>query len=354
MDFKSEKLKSAFQKYKDQEITLEDFLTCLPNDTDRDFEIGLTELIVNVSNIQNELQSVLDRSSQIDDQVLYPAFYGMCIYHRRMKDYTKLDNLIMTYNARFGDKPMYQHVFSLALKSKGGSENIFNAVLSAKSATRKVNDNAGVFHNYAEAVAVALEEGIITDFSYLEDATQNINIAMSLDPHYAKYYCTYGRILALQGDYSNSRAMIKRAIDMEDSGKRDYALRIGDYQHHLIGVAIKSNIKKFSNRVEDFEKKLYLAETRLGDATQKATSRHLEFLAFFAALIGFTVGSIQIAVEQPLEKAAQLILVLSGGLLLAFSGFSLVLHGSNHFFRTLVMFGLGVLIVALTLYVMPY
>jgi hypothetical protein len=105
--------------------------------------------------------------------------------------------------------------------------------------------------------------------------------------------------------------------------------------------------------VEDFEKKLSLAETRLGDATQKATSIHLEFLTFFAALIGFTVGSIQIAVEQPFEKAARLIFILSGGLLLAFSGFSLVLHGGNHFFRALVMFGLGVLIVARTLFVIP-
>jgi hypothetical protein len=41
--------------------------------------------------------------------------------------------------------------------------------------------------------------------------------------------------------------MIKRAIDMEDSGKQDYGLRIGDYQHHLIKVAIKSNVKQFSS-----------------------------------------------------------------------------------------------------------
>jgi len=161
-----------------------------------------------------------------------------------------------------------------------------------------------VLHNYAETIATAMEEEVIQDSAHIDDAIDHIKKSISLAPKYAKYYCTYGRLLALKSQIAKGLQLIRKAIDLEDSQKSDYAIRIGDYQAY-------------------HSKLIFMQHT----------TRNLEFLGFFAALVSFIIASIQILGKQPFEEATQLIIVLNGCLLCAFAGFFALIHEKNYFFR---------------------
>ena len=140
---------------------------------------------------------------------------------------------------------------------------------------------------------------------------------------------------------------------MEDSQAEDYAIRIGDYQDHLLRITFREYASRLSDRIEQFVQEVGTTEKELKELTQRTVVRNLEFLGFFAALVSFLIASIQIVAKQPFPHAAQLIIVLTGGLLCAFSGFSMLLHGKEYLARTLIAFLLGSLVIAAGLILVP-
>ena len=141
--------------YKEGKIELVDFLDLLPDEKDREFELYLTKLVEEIPDIHKQLKNILDKSENFQEHIVFAAFYGLCIYYRRMKEFTKLDDIISKFEVRFDSKPMHNHILALSLKSKGGNENIETAIAKAKMSVDLVEGNAGVFHNYAEAIATS-------------------------------------------------------------------------------------------------------------------------------------------------------------------------------------------------------
>jgi tetratricopeptide (TPR) repeat protein len=346
-------LEAQYSAYRAGRTALADLLKVLPGDATRDFELYLTRLIEEAPQVANELEAILDTSRDLEDGVVYPAFYGLAIYYRRMKEPSKLEKLVHRYENRFGSMPMYNHLLALCLKSKGGPANLEEAVTRAGIAAAKVTDNAGVLHNYAETIATAVDEEVVTDHAYVEEAVRNVKAAIGLAPRYAKYYCTYGRLLSLRGEYAAAVRLIRKAIDIEDSRKADYPIRIGDYQYYLAKVNFLSYAQKLADRINGYEQQVEKTQQEVRELSQKAFLRNLEFLGFFAALVSFTIGSIQILGQQPFDQAAQLMVVLSGSLLCAFAGLSLLLHGGRQLWLTLAVFALGVALVGSILFLLP-
>jgi len=76
-----------------------------------------------------QLNDLLAKSESFKENIVFSAFYALCIYYRRMKEFTKkIDDLISKFEVRFDSKPMYNHILSLSLKSKGGNENIKESI----------------------------------------------------------------------------------------------------------------------------------------------------------------------------------------------------------------------------------
>jgi tetratricopeptide (TPR) repeat protein len=212
-------------------------------------------------------------------------------------------------------------------------------------------NNAGVVHNFAETIASAYEESDVSTKSFiknewLEKANEAIDLAINLDSTYAKYYCTKGRLLAIEEKYDEAKESIRRAIDIEDSGKIDYVIRLGNYQYYLLLVQNNQYNKLIDDQMIENQKTMNKTVEDIDNKLKETNIKNLEFLGFFAAIVSFTIGSIQIINNQTFESAMNLIIVLFAALLSVFSAFGFMLNGlKKNSIPNVIVFVIGVTLI---------
>lgn len=331
------------------------FLRNLPNETEREFEIQLTDLVEHTDNsiLREKLITVLADEQQ-EEAIAYAAFYCLTISYRRTKDISLLENIVKQYESKFENSHLtYSHIYALYLKEKGIGKDVIQIIQKSYDAYTKLNKNAGVVHNFADIVATAYEESdtkirnyIETD--WLDKAQEAVELSIQLDANYAKYYCTKGRLLAIKEKYGEAIESIKRAIDLEDSSETDYVIRLGNYQYYLLMVQTKKYNSLLNNQLKKYDETIKVTKNEIDKKFQENSIKYLEFLGFFAAVVSFTIGSIQIINNQSFSDAKNLIVILFAVLLCVFSSFGILLHGFGK--RTLpnaVIFGIGLIIILL-------
>lgn len=328
----------TWEEYKSGACELEDIFGALPEEISRRFELKLAGIALHAD--RERLRADLERLVQDPlEDIAYAAFYCNTIHLRRMKDFSQLDRWFMTHGYRFTARPTYDHTKVVSDLDRGlGNVDIRQTLDMAKRYARDYPEHSGFVHLLADVVATAreleLEQGIARLSS--DDVAAGLhaaNAAISLEPDYAKFYATKARILALDKDFSDAMTCIGMAIDKEDSARADYAIRIGNYQFLRLQIQARINDGKLRADLTDysttFRQRHEDAENRLEESLNRmdgSTLKNLEFLGFFAALISFTIGSVQMAVSYSPREAAGLIVVLMGALLVAFAGFSFILE----------------------------
>lgn len=347
------------------QIPIEAVLDAIPEETTREFELILTALAS--GHERTRLIADLRRAlTDSDDPVVrYAAFYGLNISLRCSKDYSLLEDLINQYQQEFGHHVTFRHLVVLFNIERGLGKQKNEIVAMAFDDSEQFAHNAGFVHLFADTVPSLCEESdddvaanLVAE--WLPRARTAAEKAISLDRRYAKYYCTKGRLLAIAGEHDEALALVKTAIDMEDSSKSDYAIRIGNYQYYRLSIQARRNEEVFGARMKESATVLLAkqgaVEEGLASAVRhmdESTLKNLEFLGFFAGLISFTIGSIQIAVHQNVNAAGRLIVVLMGALLVAFAGFSFILERATRHTAlraaTVGAVGAAVLAVGLTL-----
>jgi tetratricopeptide (TPR) repeat protein len=238
---------------------------------------------------------------------------------------------------------LYPHFYSMMFKELRTSDSYHSAIQYAHQAIVRLPDQEGVLHNFADAVITAIETGIELDPSLLTKAEEQLLKAMYLSPKYPKFYCTKGRLLALKKDYKAATESILKAIDLEDSSKSDYVLRINDYQNHLANIR---NDQLNTSMVESI-RELSESKDRLEKSLESAKTENLQMLGFFVAIITFTLGSFNLIKQEDIMDSVFLIFVLTGCLIISYIAFT-VLFSNNQSDKWKILFAsaLGLLLLA--------
>ncbi|MFE4525733.1 hypothetical protein ACFRCQ_27195 [Cytobacillus firmus] len=338
------------------EQSLIEKLDNLPEHTTRDFELKLTKIAETLEETEySQLLLYLENriASQTANQILFASFVILTIYARRMKNISQFREIVERFGEKFIDFPLYPHILSLLYKEIGTNDAIEQAVAFAREATQNLPNQVGVLHNYAEAVVHIKEHGFMVSQEELQEAYTYINRVVHLSPRYAKFHCTRGRILAALGKFNEAKEAIRKAIDMEESSKKDYAIRINDYLYHLSRVQTNEFSQVFSDKIALTEKSFDEAKDEIDQSISKLKSENLQMLGFFTAIISFTIGSFNILGDKNFLESALLILILSGALVLAFVGFGLLFQTKNqHPWRTVIisLLSLGVIVGSMAAY----
>jgi len=349
-DTKEKSFVEHIEDYLNNIIKLHEFFALLPDETKREYELYIGEIIKKDKSIDEKAIEIL-RDTKYNEDILYSAFYCLCIYYRRYKEYRKYSELLTKYRSVFYEHPTFDYLESMFEQEFG---DIRKAIDLSLSAIEKVKDNAGILHSHAIILAEAFEDNkldIRTNPQELDNAIIAAKKAIKLTNNYPKFYCTLGRLQAIKGDFENAKKSIYQAIDMEKPSRLDYSLVIADYQRHITRIEFIRNFKSLDEYKERLEKDLTdikeKTEKRFSDINESINgymTRNLEFLGFFTALISFTIGSIQIAANS-YGNAARLIITLCGGLLLALGGFGIILNGRKGINRTLLVITLGIIMI---------
>lgn len=278
---------------------------------------------------------------------VYFALYALLVnYTRRMKDDKNQKKLLDLYQSCYFSE---EHVFYAHLRLLRMLGMVYNQSPSeqmemlelAKQNKRDLVANGGAAHAFAEAVALVYELDDVADTprftdqrsEWLENALSAVENAINDRPEYAKYYCTRGRIRSLLGKYADALKDIDKAIDEEDTSRKDYPIRIGSYESR--GQQIHAKMEQHGVQ-RHFEHYMATETQKYQDelvAREKETAtKNMEFLGLFSGIVSFTIGSLTISgaiAEQSIAAAAGLIVVLMGALITAFAGFGIILHGTG-------------------------
>ena len=238
----------------------------------------------------------------------------------------------------------------------------------AEKNANNLEGNYGGHHAFAETVAMVFEDltaeqrAELTNSkkNWLENAKISALLAIDRDKGYAKFYCTYGRVLALLGDLDGAMSNVSRAISFEKSSRKDYSIRIGQYSSYYQQFRAQ---KKLEEQKAAIDAKVEEVTLQLEASEKESMAKNMEFLGLFSGIVSFTIGSLTITgaiANQSIMKAAGLIVVLLGALMCVFAAFGMILHGfhvirrdpntqkyvKRRMWRHLVVFGLGALVVA--------
>lgn len=315
-------------KYDEIAKKLRDFT----DEKDPFYTIKLRDMVINLTldELDKGYLSVLDNKNY-KVNIRFAAYYSIFIFYRRYEHHSLLYILVERYSDQFKKFYLNDVVLSQYYKFKFLDTNeefaIINAIKCAKKATENLGENAGVFQNYAELVASALEADSKEGRVYLEDSIKCIDKAMLIMHDYPKHYCTKGRLLSWLGDYDNAKRYIRKAIDLESSDNKDSMIRISQYNNYYIDIKTRESIEKLSIHISDaetFAKKINeqtkLNSEKVFERLDTMQSRYLELLAFFSAILALILSVIEIVADfSEFNVAVGLIMVMGGILILGFS-----------------------------------
>lgn len=283
------------------------------------------------------------------------AFYALCIKYRRYKNYTKFKDIIERFYNLFKNEPIYWVQRAVYKKTfETDPEELNEALKLWNNIDERVKNMPAFVQAYADTVVLCFENKVL-NIDYSKDEEILLETIESIEKAinkriYPKFYSTLGRLLAIKGDYNLAIKKVKVAIDKEDSTCKDYSLRINEYELIIAQINIKKSYDQEINKLQQYAKDIQDLKSEI----DKSKYDSLSFLGFFTALISFTMGTYQLIGDLDFVERVQLVLILCGAIILAFSGLRIILKTQRAGFIDLIfMILLGISIIGGALVVIP-
>lgn len=239
-------------------------LSCLPDDTTSEFTQKINRYLKNKSTFDDSVFMDCIKNSDRCKLDRFKAYYIMFTFHHDRKDFTKCKEIVDTFCTDFIEYPLWYYTNSqIRYQEEKNKENadMSEALASAKKCIDIYNNDnrynpkyPGIYHNFCELVFYASELGDVDSFEEnFELAKKYIEEAQNINPKFAKYYYTYGRLLMAKCRYvlpseasklyDKAERLYERAIDIEDSFQECYAIKIVDYETALLKCKTERRLK---------------------------------------------------------------------------------------------------------------
>lgn len=327
---------SEFREFK-QLIPIHHLLVSLPGEKDETFPFKARQITANIENPTVKYEKILDNHI-FPEKTRFNALYCLLGYLWQISEFQLYRQAIDKYEDDFEN-----HVMLLTFRSQYYSSkeknipNLRMALSYASKAKKEAPNLPNVLHLFTRVVIEICDiEDNKVEKELLIEAERCINKAIAIvDGKYARYFSTKADLLSKIGRYSEAKALIQKAIEIEPSGRDDYALRIGDYQL----IRLKIEFLEHSHLLE-------LKQKESMEMFDEVRLRVIELLGLLAAVIAFLSTSIQIGQGFTYYEAARLMMVAGGIILIIFSSYSIIFFRSKLRLSQLIIFLLGWVIIA--------
>lgn len=332
---------TELERYASGETELGVFLDSLPDDSGPEFQLVLTKL---VEQLGHPVGAALVRAVQdnsLDRKARYGAFAALATYYRRYRHVSRSAQLFEQYRAEFYSFDSFDLLEALHLMAVGSPEAIRESYRLSEAVVRRLDKHTGAYAAHADIVATAWDAGIISDPAALENTAALMRTAMRLQPAYAKYPFLLGKLLMRMEQYEEAGKLILRAIDIEDSARPTYAIRIGEYQLEHLRLSLLRAERRIATAVKAQEVKLVEFQNGLDLATSASRSESILLLGLFSGILGVAVTSVQISTRLDPVTGALLVVVLAGALICAYSCLAYTVVRESQIKRCVVTAALG-------------
>lgn len=371
----------VLKKMNDAELEMSCLLPYIPDDKTTAFTQKIKKYLKKKNTLEDSIYIDFMESRSEDIMLRFKAYYILFTFHHDQKNVSKCKYLVDNFKDDFSCFPLWHYTNSqIRYQEERDKDNpdMTEALVSAKKcieiykSDERYNSNyPGIYHNFCELVFYASELGDKESFqANLELAKEYIEVAKNINPKYAKYYYTQGRLLMAQCRYETpevsskiydrAERLFNRAIDMEDSSRDGYAIKIVDYETALLRCKTERRLKDIDmalveakeNQAKNIEiqkktENLVKDSKTLKEELESQKKETLELLGFFSGIISLIVVTVQVVLNLDMVSAAVIMLLFLGTMILAFSFFHFViLNGTRQATRSIVLFIiLGVVLV---------
>lgn len=217
------------------------FFKTLPGERTREYESMITKFATSASAVEEEKVFLEIIDGNYPDNICYAAYYALNVVYRRVKDFYKLKDLLEKYRERFDGHITFDHLDALYNLESDALYDYNDMLERTYADAKRLKDHAGYPHLFADLFATIYEkDGLHDKKKYVETwykkALDAVNDAIRLDPGYAKFYCTKGRIVCIDKKHAEAINNVDKAIGTESSERSDYALRLSYYQYHKMMI----------------------------------------------------------------------------------------------------------------------
>lgn len=327
---------------------LEAILAQYGSEEHNEYEHALTRLVSDAEDRPTPEQYLELVEGEGSLALRYAAFYCLTIRYRQDRDLSKLGALLARHSNQFEERPSYHHLKTLYMleNEMGNKDRFLDLLKSSYQDSQRFKENPGFLHLFADTAASIfeqLDQEELEAFTreWLGRAVEHVDQAITINPDYAKYYCTKGRLLSFCGteQYRQALHLIDIAIDKEVSTRGDYLSRINSYERARLEINSRHRQQELQKRLQTMDKQFQAYEQRMQDSNIKM----MEMLGLFAGILGLLIGSVQLLSGQPFLDAARLIVVLMGSTICVYAAFTFIVHRLrwDTVLRSLLMLAFG-------------
>ncbi|WP_435099357.1 hypothetical protein [Halarchaeum sp. P4] len=303
-------------------------------------------------------------------EVVFGAFYMLIrVSLDGTADFFTLRQYLTEFEREFSDRPMYQYLRSEVYLRGFKTDHYRTAISSVDSIIDDSCTNPRFYSNFAQGVA----------YFYYSGPTESLNIdtlpnersevlsvaeaysqkAVTLSPDDSEFHAIRSEILELMDDFETAEKEINRALELhpeeEDSDAGDaynYYKQLNSLRETRRNAERADRaLEEAKSELEEFKSSTEELENELKKRMERFRNQTLRSIGFFAGLIAVVVTSAQAILSTlSVAEASRVSLVLTGGLVVAFSGLGVVLsEESNDWVRLLVVAILGILLIGVGL-----
>ncbi len=299
------------------------------------------------------------REPSADFRLCYAAFYALCTYYRKNNHFTRYQELLREYDTVFRVESSFGFL-ELMYHSQNPKEVNKQLLLDAEQLCKQdcFQKNYGVFHLYAEIVAIYIESFDKNtppqeDLHFLDDAKGYVEKAITASKvhcsghGYPKFYMTRARLYYLKAiygsgdqrrvDFDNAHADVLQAINYETDRQKmeSYQMKEMSLQSSYYKVSLGQELDRLKTKVQEIDR--------------ESTKKNLESLSFFSAVLSLIITGATLATGVTFPHSAALLLILTGCIILAFGAFGLMI--SNRKKANMLMITVGtVLLIGAMIY----
>lgn len=370
------------KKVNNPELEVACLLAYLPDDKTTAFTQKINKYLKKKTLLpeDNLLEFVENRNEDLMRR--FKAYYLLFTYNHDQKNITKCKELVDGYKDEFRVFPLWYYTNSQIRYQEERDKDRADLSEALSSALRcieiyksdqKYDPNyPGIYHNFSELVFYASELGDKDSFEKnFEKATECIEEAKNINPKFAKYYYTQGRLLMAKSRYvtieeaerlyDKAEKLFEKAIDLEDSSREGYAIKIVDYETALLRCKTERRLKdidfalneakthqKKNQEIQEKTESLVADSKTLKEELESQKRETLELLGFFSGIISLIVVTSQVVLNLDMLSAAVIMLLFLGTMIIAFSFFHfVVLNGERRKLRSVITYTvIGMLLIA--------
>ncbi len=319
-------------------------LAGFPDQSLREFEAAaVKQCSQKGSDMETSFMPIIEDMS-LDQKTRYAALFCFGTWLRRMKESSRLINLLDKYQSEFNSLGTFHHLRAMALTQRAGRQDLFQALASSSRALELLPEHIGVKHSYVITRIVDLEESLKSSKlslsekqeEQLSNAENLLQSVMAEEPKYPKFQASQARIHSLRGRHDDARQSLLQAIDLEDSKGPDFPIRISEYNQVLFGISLREALSTVSAEVSKAQNLAEEFGSELKRFTSETQTKYLELLGIFSAVIGLVLTSVQVSTNsQTFAEGAGLMMVVSGSILIVFSAVGAIVNRPLKFILTI-------------------